>query len=431
MKRQGFDKYVYLMLAGFGAISLSILFFFFLFRLETVGGYVKAAINTLMPFIIGCVMAYLIYPSSQGITLYLDKLTSDRCKKFTLTVGIFLGLIIFGVAIYLLLCMLLPQLVESITSIIVGMPVMADNLSKWVTTLLKDNPQLQETANLVLESSSEQLQTWLTNTLVPKAQELITTLSSSVISTFGFLFNFFIGIIVCVYVLNSADKLKRQAKMIVRAITSPKYSDKIFEITYEMDQCFGGFIRGKLLDSLIIWILCFICISFMEMPYPVLISTIVGVTNIIPFFGPFIGAIPSAILILTVSPIQALYFVIFIFILQQFDGNILGPTILGQSTGIGSIWVLFSILIFGDLFGFVGMIIGVPTFAVIYYLISKYVFKKLAARDMEDVVEDYRSRYPDKRIEREEKNVQKKLGKAERLNKWENLIKKIKKIKNR
>ena len=431
MKRQGFDKYVYLMLAGFGAISLSILFFFFLFRLETVGGYVKAAINTLMPFIIGCVMAYLIYPISQGITLYLDKLTSDRCKKFTLTVGIFLGLIIFGVAIYLLLCMLLPQLVESITSIIVGMPVMADNLSKWVTTLLKDNPQLQETANLVLESSSEQLQTWLTNTLVPKAQELITTLSSSVISTFGFLFNFFIGIIVCVYVLNSADKLKRQAKMIVRAITSPKYSDKIFEITYEMDQCFGGFIRGKLLDSLIIGILCFICISFMEMPYPVLISTIVGVTNIIPFFGPFIGAIPSAILILTVSPIQALYFVIFIFILQQFDGNILGPTILGQSTGIGSIWVLFSILIFGDLFGFVGMIIGVPTFAVIYYLISKYVFKKLAARDMEDVVEDYRSRYPDKRIEREEKNVQKKLGKAERLNKWENLIKKIKKIKNR
>ena len=429
MKRQGFDKYVYLMLAGFGAISLSILFFFFLFRLETVGGYVKAAINTLMPFIIGCVMAYLIYPISQGITLYLDKLTSDRCKKFTLTVGIFLGLIIFGVAIYLLLCMLLPQLVESITSIIVGMPVMADNLSKWVTTLLKDNPQLQETANLVLESSSEQLQTWLTNTLVPKAQELISTLSSSVISTFGFLFNFFIGIVVCVYVLNSADKLKRQAKMIVRAITSPKYSDKIFEITYELDQCFGGFIRGKLLDSLIIGILCFICISFMEMPYPVLISTIVGVTNIIPFFGPFIGAIPSAILILTVSPIQALYFVIFIFILQQFDGNILGPTILGQSTGIGSIWVLFSILIFGDLFGFVGMIIGVPTFAVIYYLISKYVFKKLAARDMEDVVEDYRSRYPDKRIEREEKNVQKKLGKAERLNKWENLIKKIKKIK--
>ena len=433
MRKQEFDKYIYLMLAGFGAISLSILFFFILFKIEVVGHYLRAAANTLMPFIIGCVMAYLIYPISQGITLYLDKLTGDRVKKLTLSIGIFSGLIIFAIAIYLLLWMLLPQLVESITSIIVGMPGMVESLSEWITALLKDNPQLQEAANVALESSSLELQNWLTQTLIPKAQEVITTLSVSVISTFWFLFDFFIGIIVCVYVLNSTDKLKRQAKMIVSAVAPKKYLDTIFEITYEMDQCFGGFIRGKLLDSLIIGILCFICISIMDMPYPVLVSTIVGVTNIIPFFGPFIGAIPGVILILTVNPIQALYFVIFVFILQQFDGNILGPTILGQSTGIGSIWVLFSILIFGDLFGFVGMIIGVPTFAVIYYLISKYVFKKLKEREMDVVVEDYRSRYPDKRIEREEKNVQKNLGKAERLSKWEKFVGKLKnkKEKNR
>ena len=433
MRKQEFDKYIYLMLAGFGAISLSILFFFILFKIEVVGHYLRAAANTLMPFIIGCVMAYLIYPISQGITLYLDKLTGDRVKKLTLSIGIFSGLIIFAIAIYLLLWMLLPQLVESITSIIVGMPGMVESLSEWITTLLKDNPQLQEAANVALESSSLELQNWLTQTLIPKAQEVITTLSVSVISTFWFLFDFVIGIIVCVYVLSSADKLKRQAKMIVSAIAPKKYLDTIFEITYEMDQCFGGFIRGKLLDSLIIGILCFICISIMDMPYPVLVSTIVGVTNIIPFFGPFIGAIPGVILILTVNPIQALYFAIFIFILQQFDGNILGPTILGQSTGLGSIWVLFSILIFGDLFGFVGMIIGVPTFAVLYYLISKYVFKKLKEREMDKVVEDYRSRYPDKRIEREEKNVQKNLGKAERLSKWEKFVGKLKnkKEKNR
>lgn len=433
MRKQEFDKYVYLMLAGFGAIALSILFFFVLFKIEVVGHYLRAAANTLMPFIIGCVMAYLIYPISQGITLYLDKLTGDRVKKLTLSIGIFGGLIIFGVAIYLLLWMLLPQLVDSITSIIVGMPGMVESLSEWITALLKDNPQLQEAANVALESSSLELQNWLTQTLIPKAQEVITTLSASVISTFWFLFDFVIGIIVCVYVLSSADKLKRQAKMIVSAVAPKKYLDTIFEITYEMDQCFGGFIRGKLLDSLIIGILCFICISIMDMPYPVLVSTIVGVTNIIPFFGPFIGAIPGVILILTVNPIQALYFAIFIFILQQFDGNILGPTILGQSTGLGSIWVLFSILIFGDLFGFVGMIIGVPTFAVIYYLISKYVFKKLKEREMDVVVEDYRSRYPDKRIEREEKNVKKNLGKAERLSKWEKFVGKLKnkKEKNR
>lgn len=136
---------------------------------------------------------------------------------------------------------------------------------------------------------------------------------------------------------------------------------------------------------------------------------------------------PSAILILTVSPIQALYFVIFIFILQQFDGNVLGPAILGQSTGLGSIWVLFSILVFGELFGFVGMIIGVPTFAVMYYLFSKFVFKKLGERDLSGMTEDYRSRYPDKRIERDAKNVQKKLGKTERLEKWGAFLKKLKK----
>lgn len=417
------------MLSGFGAIALSILFFFLLFKMNMIGGYLQAAVKTLMPFIYGCVMAYLIYPLSQGITAYLDKLTGEKYQKLTLTVGIFTGLFIFGVAIYLLLWMLLPQLVDSISSIVVGMPAMVENLSDWIGTMLIDNPELQQMANEALNNSSAELQNWLTQTMIPKAQELITSLSASVLSVFWGLFDFVIGIIVCVYVLSSADKLKRQSKMIVSAVAPKKYVDNIFEIVNEMDQCFGGFIRGKLLDSLIIGILCFICVSIMDMPYPVLISTIVGVTNVIPFFGPFIGAIPSGILILTVSPIQALYFIIFIFILQQFDGNILGPAILGQSTGLGSIWVLFSILIFGDMFGFVGMIIGVPTFAVMYFLISKYVFKKLHERDMDDVVKDYRSRYPDKRIERDEKTLQKNLGKAERLLKWEKFIKKIKKDK--
>lgn len=415
------------MLAGFGAIALSILFFFLLFRLNVVGEYLSAAANTLMPFIYGCVMAYLIYPMSQRITAYLDKLTQEKWKKATLSAGIFIGLMTFAVGIYLLLWMLLPQLIDSIVSIATGMPAMVDSLSKWIGSVLSDNPQLQEYASNLLENSSTQLETWLTGTMIPKAQELITSLSASVISTLWGLFDFVIGIIVCVYVLGSADKLKRQSKMIINALAPKKYAEAIFEITYEMDQCFGGFIRGKLLDSLLIGILCFICVSIMDMPYPVLISTIVGVTNIIPFFGPFIGAIPSAILVLTVSPLQALYFVIFVFILQQFDGNILGPAILGQSTGLGSIWVLFSILIFGDMFGFVGMIIGVPTFAVIYFLISKYVFRKLREKEMDEEIEDYRMRYPDKRKERDEKTIQKKLGKAERLNKWGLFLEKLRK----
>lgn len=429
MRKQDFEQYIYMMLAGFGAISLSILFFFLLFKMDHLVYYIGRAAETLMPFIYGSVLAYLIYPVSQGITAYLDKLTEGKYKKFTLTVGIFTGLILFGVAIYFLLWMLLPQLIDSVVSIVTGMPSMVESLSNWISAVLQDNVELAQIAEVMLENSSTQLQSWLSGTLLPKIQEIIANLSAGVLSTIWGLFDFVIGIIVCIYILSSADKLKRQTKMIVRAVFPKKAADVIFEITYETDQCFGGFIRGKLLDSAIIGVICFMCTSLMNMPYALLVSTIVGVTNIIPFFGPFIGAIPSAILILTVSPIQCLYFIIFVLVLQQFDGNILGPAILGQSTGLGSIWVLFSILIFGDLFGFVGMIIGVPLFSVIYYLISKYVFKMLKKRELDDEIIDYREKYPDKRVERDKKTLQKQLGKAERLHKWENLLRKIRKEK--
>lgn len=429
MKKQKFEKYIYLMLSGFGAISLSILFFFLFYKMDQLVYYLKQAVDTLMPFVYGSVLAYLIYPVSQAITAYLDKLTGEKYKKATFTIGIFAGLMIFGVAIYFLLWLLLPQLFDSIISIATGMPAMADSLSKWVRSILRDNEQLQEFAEVALETSSTELQSWMSGTLIPNVQKFIANFSASVLSTVWGLFDFVIGIIVCIYILGSADKLKRQAKMIVKALLPERAADTIFNLVYETDQCFGGFIRGKLLDSLIIGIICFMCTSLMNIPYALLVSTIVGVTNIVPFFGPFIGAIPSAILILTVNPMQCLYFVIFIIVLQQFDGNILGPAILGQSTGLGSIWVLFSILIFGDMFGFVGMIIGVPLFSVIYFLISKYVFKMLRRKDMEAEIDDYRSRYPDKRIERDKKTVQKKLGKAERLQKLEKLIQRIRKNK--
>lgn len=415
------------MLSGFGAISLSILFFFLLFRLSAVAACLKSVFHTLMPFIYGCAMAYLIYPISQGITSYLDKMAGGKYKKTTQTIGIFGGLLLFGVVIYFLLWLVLPQLIDSIVSIGVGMPGMVDSLTKWIGSILSHNEQLRQLAEMAIESSSTQLQSWLTDTLIPKTHEILTSLSASVLSTLWGLFDFVIGIIVCVYILGSTDKLKRQAKMIVRALCPKKIADTIFELIYETDRCFGGFIRGKLIDSFIIGIICFLCTSLMDLPYALLVSTIVGVTNVIPFFGPFIGAIPSALLILTVSPIQSLYFVIFILILQQFDGNILGPAILGQSTGLGSIWVLFSILIFGDLFGFVGMVIGVPAFSVIYFLISKYVFKALHQKEMDQEIEDYRSRYPDKRRERDERAIRKELGKAARLRKWEDFIEKMKK----
>ena len=218
---------------------------------------------------------------------------------------------------------------------------------------------------------------------------ILGNLSLGVISLLVWLKNLLIGVIVMIYLLNIKDQFVALAKKITYGLFSVEWANRIVREARFIHKVFGGFIIGKIVDSLIIGIMCFVCLSFMKMPYTLLVSVIVGVTNVIPFFGPFIGAIPSAFLILLVSPIQCLYFLIFILLLQQFDGNILGPKILGDSTGVSSFWVLFSILLFGGLFGFVGMIIGVPTFAVIYRLTGDFINSKLKKRKLSVRTEDY------------------------------------------
>jgi predicted PurR-regulated permease PerM len=182
---------------------------------------------------------------------------------------------------------------------------------------------------------------------------------------------------------------KAQAKKTIMALCSKEHADDIFEFANYSNMQFGGFINGKIIDSAIIGVLCAILMSIIGLPYTVLVSTIVGITNIIPFFGPFIGAIPGTLIILLESPIQAFYFVILILALQQFDGNILGPKILGETSGLASFWVMFAILVGGGLFGFVGMVLGVPTFAVLYYYSGKLLRKKLKRKNMPEETEEY------------------------------------------
>ena len=233
------------------------------------------------------------------------------------------------------------------------------------------------------------VQNWLTNDLIPNMYNIISGVSSGLFSIVNTVMDVFIGLIVMVYLLNMKTKLQTQAKMIIYGAFPLKIANKVIEECRFVHHVFGGFIIGKLLDSLIIGILCFILLTIMKMPYVLLVSVIVGVTNIIPFFGPFIGAIPSAFLILLVSPRQCLYFIGLILLLQQFDGNILGPKILGDSTGVSSFWVLFSILLFGGLFGFVGMIIGVPTFAVFYRLTTELVTYLLGKKELSADISSY------------------------------------------
>ena len=206
---------------------------------------------------------------------------------------------------------------------------------------------------------------------------------NQVVGFFGVVMNFFVGCVVAVYVLMSKEVFLRQIKKIIYAFSSKDGAAMIIEILKHSNEIFGGFISGKFIDSLIVGILCYIGCVIMAMPYVALISVIIGVTNIIPFFGPYIGLIPSAFLIMLYDPWKGLIFIVFILILQQVDGNYIGPKILGNSTGLSPFWIIVAIRLGGGLFGVLGMLLGVPTFAVIYYLIKSFVNYRLENKGIE------------------------------------------------
>ena len=210
----------------------------------------------------------------------------------------------------------------------------------------------------------------------------MSNLTSGVINIVNEVMNVLIGIIVSVYVLFSKEKFNAQAKKAVYALMTPPHANLTLHIVTKSNQIFGGFMIGKVIDSMIIGVLCYIGTAILKMPYALLVSVIVGVTNVIPFFGPYIGAIPCIILIGLADPLKGLYFAIFILLLQQLDGNVIGPKILGDSTGLSAFWVIFSILLGGGIFGFIGMVMGVPTFAVIYYIVEMLINYKLEKRNL-------------------------------------------------
>ena len=237
--------------------------------------------------------------------------------------------------------------------------------------------------NDTLDRAASYFENWVQTDVLPQATTYLASITSGVISMVKLLFNTIIGLIVSVYVLMEKEKFIGQSKKIIYAIFKPERGNIIVRTVRKSNQIFGGFITGKILDSVIIGVICYVVLLIMNMPYTVLVSVIVGVTNVIPLYGPYIGAIPSFIIIALANPLQGLYFLIFIIILQQFDGNILGPKILGNTTNLSSFWVLFAILLFGGVFGIVGMVIGVPVFAFIYQLIREWVLDRLEEQKLQ------------------------------------------------
>lgn len=321
----------------------------------------------------------------------LHAVSEQRREKLAHIFAIAASLISGLLIIYCLLIVLLPKLLQSVISIITLLPDTVQRTMKWLREYFQDNPTMLNYLNDFSESVLPDVQAWSKDELLPSIQSLMNGISNSIISVFAWIKNIVIGIIVSVYVLNGRKKFAVQGKLCLYGIFKKEWADWILKELAYADRMFSGFLSGKLLDSAIIGIICAIGCAILKIPNVMLISVIIGVTNIIPYFGPFIGAIPSEVLILIESPIKCIWFVIFIIILQQIDGNIIGPKILGNTTGLSSFWVLFSILLFGGLWGFIGMIIGVPLFAVFYDGVRKLVVHGLKLHNQEELLDKYNS----------------------------------------
>lgn len=383
-----FKEYIYWGVTAFCVIAASIAFAYLLLRFEQVKAAGAALFTILTPIIYGAVLAYLLAPVYNWCSSLVEKASekwiksSKRRKSMGSVCGTLACLVVLYIIVAGLFSMLIPQIQVSIQSLVETLPGSITNLAAWVEAQLNDNPDIREQVTIYMDQAIQWGKTMGKDVVAPNLDKIIGGLSSGMFSLINWLKNVLIGLIVMIYLLNMKSGLLTIAKKCIYGIFPLNWANRLIDEIKYTHSVFGGFIIGKLLDSLIIGIICFFCMTLMKMPYVMLISVIIGVTNIIPFFGPFIGAVPSAILVLLNSPLQCLYFLIFVLILQQFDGNILGPRILGESTGISGFWVLFSILLFGGVFGFVGMIIGVPAFAVIYHLLSDAVKLSLEMRNL-------------------------------------------------
>lgn len=367
-------------------LAFTILFFFFLYRFKDLCNVVRRVLSILGPFIYGGVMAYLLRIPCNFFEKYLKKILPERRQKAATGFAILISMFMVLMILYLLIRLVAPQLVISISSIRDMLPEAVNNASQWIQKKLEKDPVMENYIQTAMDVGYQKFLEWSQSDLLPLLQNMAGGFANTITSVIGVFMNLLIGVVVCIYTLGARKKFARQGKAVLYSICKPKWADSIMDEVKFADKMFVGFFGGKILDSAIIGIICYICCLIFKFPNAMLISVIIGVTNIIPYFGPWIGAVPAALLILIAEPGKCIWFVVFIAVLQTFDGNILGPKLLGDSTGLSSFWVLFAITVFSGLLGFSGFLIGVPLFAVIYDLIRKLVVLGLKKHNKLDIL---------------------------------------------
>lgn len=399
MKFKWDKKYLYWGVTALVVLMIAILFNFLLQNNHAIRTAFEKLIKICAPIIDGIIIAFLIDSLVKWFEkklfplfnkkIYDYKNLSEKQQGVVRTFSILLSYILLVLLTAGFILSVIPQISESIEDIKVQFPYYSKNFLAWIEKVSIKYPEISNIKDTLVENYSVEFDNWKNNVLVPWLQNSATSMSVYIINAFSAIWNLIIGFIVSIYILMKKETFKGQFKKITYAVFNIKNGNVIIKNTRMALNKFSGFIIGKIVDSIIIGLICFIVCKIIGIEYPILMAMIIGVTNIIPFFGPFIGAIPTAILLLLINPIHALYFVIFIIILQLLDGNVIGPKILGSSTGISSFWVIFAITVFGGFWGVPGMIIGVPLFAVIYTIIKSLLDINLKNKELSADTDKY------------------------------------------
>lgn len=389
-------RYLKIGITGAAILASGILCAFVLFKMPVIISVLKGITEILKPFLYGVVFAYLLAPLCNKIEEKLFQIfpkAKTKARRFICFIAIVISLCVAIAVIWLIIMMIIPQVWDSVMKIIQMVPQKIIVVNNWIEHMLENQPELQAYFEEFSSQAESNIDSLLNVDTIQKVQSIINSLSVQLFGVLGVVKNIFLGLLISAYLLGSRKLFGAQAGLILHGVFSDKWAKIIEEEIRYTDKMFNGFLVGKIIDSAIIGLLCFAGTSIMGFEAPAFISVIIGITNIIPFFGPFIGAIPCGLLLLLENPMHCLYFIIFIFVLQQLDGNVIGPKILGNTTGVSSFWVLFAILLFGGMWGVVGMVIGVPLFAVIYDIIRKLVYRGLRKHKRESMITDYEEKY--------------------------------------
>lgn len=398
MKLNMNKKYTTIAVYAFLVIAAAITFFFVISEHSVVGRMAGTFFGLMTPFIYGAALAYVLNPVLNWLEKKVfPKVFGDRVSKRSRRgLGVLLTFLFGCAVVALFLAVLIPQIVESIDNLAQSIYAFLPQAQSFLNDLIAQygtNEMLVDVLSMLgvdISDPSMALQRLATRSYTFLTQVLPNLFGGVMRFTSGLL-DVVVGIIIAIYLLLSKEVFYAQVKKLLFAFFPRRVAQATLNLTHDSNTIFCGFISGKILDSAIIGVLCFIGCSVLQMPYTVLVSFIVGVTNVIPYFGPFIGAIPSIFIIMIADPLKSLVFAVFVLILQQLDGNIIGPKILGDSTGLSAFWVIFAVTFFGGLFGFVGMLIGVPTFAVIYALVRNFAEFKLGKKGLKTQTPDFAS----------------------------------------